>query len=198
MAQIDDDILNPLIRNNAFKAIEKLMESETSLACSSLLGIYTESLGTLYSIKVEKEGNLIRYEKPNGNYETFEKCLEYMGEEYIKINDEMKLHNHSIADIFRNGTTHEFEPKISYQIKINNSITTSLGVEYLSPIIIIINLLEYFRDLKNGFEKWRKELDSDHEKMSGVFYTSGYTFPPQGGIGIIESPEGEYVYKKRN
>ena len=199
MGQIDDDILDPLIRNNAFKAIEKLMEPDTKLACLALLAVYTDILGTLYSITITKEGNRIIYERPDGNATTFKKCLEYMGDDYVKVNNVMRPHGHSIKKIVRNGVVHEFEPKISYQININKSITKSIGFEYLPPITITINLKEYFRDLKKGFNKWTKELEDDphHEKMMAVVNTSGYMFPPQGGISKIESPDGEFIYKTK-
>lgn len=43
------EVFDKLVEKNAFQAIEKLMYEDTELSCVTLLGIYTETLGALYS-----------------------------------------------------------------------------------------------------------------------------------------------------
>jgi len=199
MGQLEDDILIPLIENNAFKAIEKTMEKDTALACLSLLGMYTESLGTFYSMKSWEDGKYIHYEKEKSSRKSFKRCLKYMGTEYIKVNNLMKTNKKYLYDVFRNGGVHEFEPKINYQYKINIPITSALGIEYLMPHLLRINLAEYFRDLKNGYYKWKEEISHDYDKGFAVMHMSGYSFPPQGGRGVIECfDEGNFIIKNEN
>lgn len=129
-----------------------------------------------------------------------------MDADYCKIYGEMDKHvdsdgkhSRNLYDVMRNGTTHEFDPKMTYKIVINQKeILGITGFEF-TPNILKINLKEYFRDLKKGYEIWKKEIHDDKtgEKFAGVMHVSGYEFPPQGGIGKLETTEGQYIIKRK-
>jgi len=195
-----EEVFDKLVEKNAFNAIKKTMYEETKIACTALLGIYTESLGSLYSIHGEiNTMGQFQYGRVTKSKPNFKRCLKYMGGNYCKIYDDMDTKKTNLYDVLRNGTTHEFDPKLSYKIIINPKQKPDVyGIEYVDSMFIKINLKEYFRDLKKSYQKWKKEVHDDKTTwtFAAVMRCSSYHFPPQGGIGkIIDRNGDEYVIK---
>lgn len=124
-----------------------------------------------------------------------------MGGKYCQIYKHMDTDETNLYDVLRNGTTHEFDPKLSYKIIINPKPKPDLcGIECINLFLLRINLNEYLRDLKKSYQKWKQELQNDMStgKWVAAVDIMGYSHPPQGGLGTITHDGEEYIIKTSN
>ena len=85
------DLLDPII-DDAFHSIEITLNEKTKRSCLALLMMYTETFGALYSIErkySENDINSFDVDFPRNSKLNFKKCLEYMGESYVKLYEKM-------------------------------------------------------------------------------------------------------------
>ena len=139
-----------------YSGIEATMESKDSLyTCALALSTYTEVMGGLVTGNLREE-----YGHSQKNYEAF---LSYLGEKYVKLNNELKEQKLTLHKIIRNKLVHEFALRESHII-MNSEIPTDekIGIEvrFFDNKIIHLNFLvkEYYRDFKNGVAKYRDDL----------------------------------------
>ncbi|MGI0073952.1 MAG: hypothetical protein ACREA3_09085 [Nitrosotalea sp.] len=130
--------------------IDKKLHHLSALALSA----YTEVMGGLVTGNLKKKG----YSRKN--YEAF---LPYLGDKYVDLNNQLKSRKTSLHEMVRNKLVHEFSPRPSYGIFISESEQEKIGIEVnfdQNQIpILIIGVREYYRDFKNGTEKYYDDLE---------------------------------------
>jgi hypothetical protein len=128
-----------------YSGIESTMKKESTYSCALLLSSYTEVIGGIISGNLKDPSSGMRK-----NYETF---LEYLGGHYVALNQKYDLYTN-----VRNKLVHEFILRRSHWIIINEKPTQGkFGIEVINGNLIF-NLQEYYRDFKNGVEKYRGGL----------------------------------------
>lgn len=165
------------IRTFMYAGIEETMKRKESFhLCALALSVYTEVLGGLVTGRLKVRGS------ERTNYEAF---LPYLGDEYVKLDREMKLHNMQLYSLVRSKLVHEFSPKPSYAIWHGDMKPKKPGLEYIFgdslPIDypykdgvnypgnnhLNIYLVEYYDDLRKGVDKYYSDLEAELKKDAG-------------------------------
>jgi hypothetical protein len=160
-----------------YAGIESTMTNEAVHLCVLGLSVYTEVLGGLVT------GNLRVRRNERKNYESF---LPYLGDPYVELDREMKLHRMNLYTVVRSKLVHEFSPRPSWAYWINETIAEKPGIEYQFgdsirldghydkqainyPTLehLSFNIKEYYRDFKAGIAKYYLELKTEMKR--GVF-----------------------------
>ena len=124
-----------------YSGIEATMKIDSAHSCALLLSTYTEVLGGLVT------GNL---QKPESVKENYVRFLEYLGGHYQSLHEKYDLYRS-----VRSKLVHEFKPRPSYTIWITEKPQNGkFGIE-ITGGNLNFNLQEYYRDFKNGVEKYR-------------------------------------------
>lgn len=126
--------------------------------CALGLVTYTEVMGGLVTGDLKKE-----FGSSGSNFEAF---LPLLGEKYVKLNKQFDIYKD-----LRSKLVHEFSPRMSHGIWImEKPLDIRIGLEYRNEHLNFY-LQEYFRDFKNGLEKYRKLLENwkEDEQILGNF-----------------------------
>ena len=141
-----------------------IKKKESAHSCALLLSTYTEILGGLIT------GHLKDIGHSKKNYEAF---LSYLDQSYVDLHNQIDLYKR-----VRSAFVHEFSLKPSYAIWLTDNVTDKLGIEYIPDTDKVIvedgklvrrltkgslnfYVREYYRDFKNGVEKYRGELNTN-------------------------------------
>lgn len=195
-----------------FKGIEVTMEQpETYHLCAMALSSYTEILGGMVSgyLRVDRRSRV--------NYEAF---LPYLGEGYVRINNELHLRGTSLFKEVRSKLVHEFNPTPSYAIFKEALRPDRIGIEYTGygdppkmfedengmktlkmshPYRMHFYLKEYYRDFKNAVEKYYTDLIEElkiGDAMEHVLNTNFHRAVVYGAYPIQKMIEDEERERK--
>ena len=160
-----------------YAGIEATMTNEAVHLCVLGLSVYTEVLGGLVTGNLKVPGN------ERKNYESF---LPYLGSPYVELDKEMKLHQMNLYSVVRSKLVHEFAPKPSFAYWLNPEVTQKPGIVYNfgdsirldghydkgavnfpPPDHLNFNVKEYYRDFKDGIEKYHSELRAEMKIEAG-------------------------------
>jgi len=147
--------------------IESTMKKESAHSCALLLSTYTEVLGGLVT------GYLRERDKVRENFVAF---LPYLGDYYVELHEKIDLYS-----TIRSKLVHEFSPRPSYAIWLNEKITDRKGIEPMNNHLNF-HIREYYRDFKKGVENYKKDLVNSKELYSHFIYALAiHDFPSTEG-----------------
>jgi len=146
-----------------YAGIEATMtEKESYHTCALTLSTYTEIMGGLVTGNLRKE-----YGESRKNYEAF---LPYLGQKYVNLDNLIKTQYpdrlKNLYSAVRSKLVHEFSLRESHMfVSYEKLHDEKIGIELLSNKVkdheaIHINFLipEYYRDFKNGVNKYYDDL----------------------------------------
>lgn len=152
--QIYDSFFHYQVKS-MYAGIETTMEKKESFyTCALALSTYTEVMGGLVTGNLKQEGH------SKENYDAF---LSYLGEKYLDLNNKLKEQGLSLHKIIRSKLVHEFALRESHMIiKADEPLSDRIGIEiqFFNNKITQVNIWikEYYRDFKNGIEKYYQKL----------------------------------------
>jgi hypothetical protein len=165
------------IRTFMYAGIEEtLKRRETWHLCALALSVYTEVLGGLVTGRLRVKGS------EKDNYEAF---LKYLGEPYVRLDKEMKLHKMQLYHVFRSKLVHEFSPLPSYaifgkspdikhpglQFSFGDSLPIDFprteAIHYPAQNHLNIFLADYFEDFKHGVDRYYSDLKAELKNEAG-------------------------------
>lgn len=160
-----------------YAGIEATMAKKESYhTCALTLSTYTEIMGGLVTGKLRKELGESRK-----NYEAF---LPYLGQKYVNLDNLIKTQYpdrlRNLYSAVRSKLVHEFSLRESHMfVSYEKLHDEKIGIELLSNRVkdyeaIQINFLipEYYRDFKNGIDKYYDGLKKWDETLIDNFFKS--------------------------
>jgi len=159
------------------EGIDVTLKNKNFHLCALALCTYTEVLGGVVTGKLKQQGN------SKSNFEAF---LPYLGEKYVTLNDEIKKKETSIYKEVRSKLVHEFNPRPSYGMWIQEKPNDEqIGIEFLGDHINF-HLKEYCRDFKNAIEEYRQKVETDEDLFEKFM---------DAGVSIHRSNEDRFLKK---